>query len=44
MNNAYWHAIQNGEQRAQRVLNTIAAKIRDAQLKKNFLGVMLDSD
>ena len=42
MNNAHLNAAHNGERRAQQVLNRIAAKIRDAQTKKNFLGAMLD--
>jgi len=37
------YAAQNGERRAQRVLNTIAAKVRAANTKKNFLGVIVDS-
>jgi len=42
MNNAHLNAAQNGERRAQRVLKTIAVKIREATTKKNFLGIMLD--
>ena len=44
MNGAHLNAVNNGERRAQQVLNVIAAKIREAQNKKNFLGVILDSN
>jgi hypothetical protein len=42
MNNAYLGAMNNGERRAQQVLNRIAGKVRDAQTKRNTLGVLLD--
>ncbi len=42
MNTAHLNALNNGERRAQQVLNQIAAKIRDAHTKRTFLGVMLD--
>lgn len=42
MNSTYLAAVQNGERRAQQVLNRIAAKVREAQTKKTTLGVLLD--
>ena len=42
MKTAYSSAAENGERRAQQVLSGIAAKVRAATTKKNFLGVMLD--
>ena len=42
MNSALLNATNNGERRAQKVLDRIAAKIRDAQTRKNFLGAMFD--
>jgi hypothetical protein len=42
MNTALSIAATQGERRAQGVLSRIAAKIRDAQTKRNFLGVIVD--
>jgi hypothetical protein len=42
MTNALQNAQNNAERRAQQILNRIAAKIRDGQSRKNFLGVMFD--
>lgn len=42
MNTAYSIADLDGERRAQRVLKTIHTKIREAQSKQNFLGVIID--
>ncbi|MCH7688696.1 MAG: hypothetical protein IH899_18765 [Planctomycetes bacterium] len=42
MNTAYSTAAQDGERRAQQVLNRIAAKIREATTKKNFLDAIRD--
>jgi hypothetical protein len=42
MKNALLSATDNGERRAQQVLSRIAAKVRAAKTKKNFLGVVLD--
>jgi hypothetical protein len=42
MNSVMLHAANYGERPAQKILNRIAAKIRDAQTRRNFLGVMLD--
>jgi hypothetical protein len=43
MSNTLQHARNSAERRAQQVLNRIAAKVRDAQTRKNFLGAMFDS-
>lgn len=42
MNNALSVASTQGERRAQSILTRIGNKIRDAQTKRNFLGVMID--
>ena len=42
MSTAHSIASLDGERRAQQILNRIAAKIREASTKKNFLGVIAD--
>jgi hypothetical protein len=42
MNNALLNARNNAERPAQKVINRLAAKMREAQTKKNVLGVMFD--
>ena len=42
MNNAHAMAAIDGERRAQQVLARITAKVREANNRKNFLGLMLD--
>jgi hypothetical protein len=42
MNTAYSTAAQDGERNALQVLNRIAAKVREASAKKNFLDAMRD--
>jgi len=42
MNTALSMAATQGERRAQGLLNRIGAKIRDAQTKRNFLGIIAD--
>lgn len=42
MNSVYANASLNGERRAQQVLNRIQAKVREATIRKNMLGIMLD--
>lgn len=43
MKGAIQFSMQNGEKRAQRVLNTIQAKVREGNAKKSFLGVITNS-
>jgi len=40
MNTSHWNAIQNAARRVQQILTRISARIRDAQTRTNFLGVM----
>ncbi|MBT4864352.1 MAG: hypothetical protein HON53_04415 [Planctomycetaceae bacterium] len=42
MNNALLNARNNAERPAQKILSRLAAKMREAQTKKNVLGVVLD--
>jgi hypothetical protein len=42
MSSAHAMASADGERRADKILNRIAAKVRDAQTKRNFLGTMID--
>ena len=42
MGSAHTAATLDGERRANQVLGRIAAKVRDAQTKRNFLGTLMD--
>ena len=42
MNNALLNARNNAERPAQKIISRLAAKMREAQTKKNVLGVVLD--
>ncbi|HBN77033.1 MAG TPA: hypothetical protein DD473_14695 [Planctomycetaceae bacterium] len=40
MKSAVQYAMQNGERKAQRVINTIQSKVREGNAKKSFMGVI----